>query len=505
MSTVVSSKGHRHRHTRSAASPSPAASSKNPQNPHHLNVHSYAQNSQSEMSDSYQSNPTTPPRTPQRNDQLSQNRTTTDNGSKQKSRNKNRPKNVMTSPAVTRKGRSTPPLTGAQSGGMPLSAKPISTPSTTAYAGTTFHASPAPSALPIPSFYSKSVPDSPGVKGLKVKDASLSDSPTPPVPASSTPSQQKTQGQREESPLDFFFKAHREEKARAKSASSSQSAATVTGPFKPPGQSLRVSQTPPATGIQNHTGHNSNASPSAIFAMELDGEGSAGSPMGPAFSTPYAERINAARPRQQPSQEEQAALDRSEALKAYLFSGQPPSSSTPPANPFVANSASPQAQTSAAASQNSMAPLHHSKSAGFPQRPHPNNFPFSYDPKPPNHAPRSGRTSGLRQEVTPTRTPTKTPDRNAGYSTSPTPSRTYGSANPSDTNDFIGNIKPQNSSHVVLSGDRSTDIKGMEDSLRKILKLDSAGSSGVTGQIGSVPAATVSVPNYVGGRPPPLA
>jgi hypothetical protein len=505
MSTVVPSKGHRH--TQSAVAPSATASSQNPQNPHYLNLQSCTQNSQSEMSDSYQSNPTTPPRTPRRNDQSSQNRIPNDNGSKQKPRNKNRPKNVVTSPATTRKGRNTPPLRGAQSGGMPSSAKPMSTPSTTAYAGATFHASPAPSALPIPSFYSKSVPDSPGMKSFKVKDTSLSGSPNTPVPASNTPLQQKSQMQREESPLDFFFRADREEKARAKSASSSQNTATPTGPFNPPGQSPRFSQTPPATGSQNHTSRGSKASPSAIFAMELDGEGNTASPIGPAFSTPYAERINAARPRQQPSQGAQTALDRSEALKAYLFSGQqPPSSLTPQVNPFTASSAFTAPQTSAAASPNSVAPLHHSRGAGYPQRSHQTNIPLSYDPKPPSYGPRtSGRTSGLRQEVTPTRTPTKTPDRNTGYSTSPTPSRTYGQSNSSDPNNYIGDIKPHSSPDGVSTADRNADIQGMEESLRKILKLDSPGSSGVAGQIGSMPAATVSVPNYVGGRPPPMS
>lgn len=513
MSTVVPPKGHRHRHTQSAVTPSAAASSQNPQNPHHLNLQSHGQNSQSEMSDSYQSGPTTPPRTPRRTDQPSQNRSTNsvghENGSKQKSRNKNRPKSVMTSPAVTRKRRNTPPLTGAGSGGMPSSTKPISTPSTTAYAGATFHASPAPSALPIPSFYSKSVPESPGVKGLKMKDASLSNSPTPPVPASNTPVQQKTQGEREESPLDFFFRADREEKARAKSASSSQNAVTATGPFNPPLQSPRVSQTPPATSSQSHARHSSKASPSAMFAMELDGEGSTGSPIGPAFSTPYADRINAARPHI-PSQDAQAATDRSQALKAYLFaSPKLSSSSTPSANPFSANAASAEAPTMPAVNQPFMNPLHHSRSAGFTQRSSHNNYPLTYDQKQTTYAPRtSGRTSGLRQEVTPTRTPTKTPDRNTGYSSSPTPSRTYGNASASDSNDFIGNIKSQTlvqrSPHRVTSGDRSADIQGMEDSLRKILKLDSAGSSGVAGQVGSMPAAAVSAPNYVGGRPPPM-
>ena len=65
---------------------------------------------------------------------------------------------------------------------------------------------------------------------------------------------------------------------------------------------------------------------------------------------------------------------------------------------------------------------------------------------------------------------------------------------------------PVSTPYGVSSDDRSADLQGMEDSLRKILKLDSAGSSGVTGSpIGSIPAAAVSVPNYVGGRPPPMS
>ncbi len=502
MSTVVPSPGHRHRHTQGAVAASAPASSKNPQNPHHLNLQSSAQNSQSEMSDSYQSAPTTPPRTPRRNDQA-QDRTTSDNGSKQKSRNKNRSKNVAKSPAVNRKGRSTPPVSGAQFGGIPSSAKPISTSSTTAYAGATFHASPAPSALPIPSFYSKSVPESPGVRGLKAKDGSLSDSPTLLVHASDTP-QQKPHSRREESPLDFFFRADREEKARARSASSSQSAANVTSPFSPPGEPPRVGQTSQAIGSLNHTGLRSKASPSAIFAMELDGEGTSESPIGPAFSTPYAERISAARTCQQPSQDEQTTVERSEVLKAYLFSGhQSPSPLTVPVR-SAASLLSSLAQ-SPTASQNSIASSQHPRNIACSKQSRQNNSALSYDSKPQGNGPRtSGRTSGLRQEVTPTTTPTKSPGFNPGYSTSPPPTRTHGSANPSDTHYFIGNIKSHNSTHGAFPGDRGADVRSMEDSLRKILKLDPSGSSEITGQIGSMPAASVSVPNYVGGRPPPM-
>jgi hypothetical protein len=367
----------------------------------------------------------------------------------------------------------------------------MATPSTAAYAGPTFHASPAPSALPIPSFYSKSVPDSPGVKGLQhAREVSLphnSTSSTPPAPT------RNNEFQREESPLDFFFKADREEKARARSASSAQNAVTATGPFQPP-TSPRSSQTPPAAMSQSRQryGHANRSSGSGMFAFELDGPNSPGSPYGPAFSTPYSERINAARigssstqPPEQPTQTTQQSIDRSELLKAYLFSGH---------QPQVGASTNPQAATG------------HS-------RPQYNNNLFANDSKAPVHTPRmSGRSSGLRQEVTPTKTPIKTPDRNNSCNGSPTPSRVYRDTSPPDKNHLLVKSTTHTAPSVpgslgVSSDDRSADLQGMEDSLRKILKLDSVRSPGTTGHgIGSAPAAAtaVSVPNYVGGRHPPM-
>ncbi|KAF4633208.1 hypothetical protein G7Y89_g4914 [Cudoniella acicularis] len=313
----------RHRHTRSAAAVSAGIPpSQHPRNPHHLNSQAHEQNSSSEMK--YPAQPTTPPRTPRRDNQSQSTgkSNTQENGSRQKSRNKNRPKNVMTSPAVKINDRSTPPLTGAQSAGMPSSAKPINTPSSAVYAGATFHASPAPSALPIPSFYSKSVPDSPSVRGLKsVKESSspgLSQSPSPPVASTSV-----NKFDREESPLDFFFKADREEKERARSASSANMTGTASSPFQPPSQYPRTSQTPPVSNSQNpaHREHASKNSAGGMFAMELDGPFNPSTPFGPAFSTPYSERINAARTATTPAHDDsQQPLDRSEALKAYLFS-----------------------------------------------------------------------------------------------------------------------------------------------------------------------------------------
>ncbi|KAE8447367.1 hypothetical protein EG329_010781 [Mollisiaceae sp. DMI_Dod_QoI] len=498
----------RHRHTRSAAIPSPAASSQNPQNPHHLNQQAHERNSQSEMK-KYNSEqtlqPSTPPRTPRKDNQSSaqnpSSSATSGTGSKQKSRNKNRPKNVMTSPITTRNNGNTSPFPGVQSAGMPLSAKPMNTPSAAAYAGPTFHASPAPSALPIPSYYSKSVPDSPGAKGLKsLRGAPLS---TPPHAAPTA-----NQSQREESPLDLFFKADREEKARAHSATQAASAA---GPFQPPFDTSINSRTPPAPSNQTQPRHGSanRMSAGGIFAMELDGEREGGTPYGPAFSTPYSERISAARKNQQSRPSEQPPLgsqrssDRSEALKAYLFSG-----SSVPAPQSEENPHPPSPGTLPSGSQSPSALLSGPRSAALPQHPRLSGYQYGPDSKHQNNSSRvPGRSSGLRQEVTPTKTPTRTHDPIGAGPKSPTPSRIYGNSSLSGTHRFNDNVThgTSPSSFGVSSGHRNADLRGMEDSLRKILKLDSSGSSGVTNSsIGSQSTAAVSVPNYVGGRPPPM-
>ncbi|KAH6684452.1 hypothetical protein B0J14DRAFT_498049 [Halenospora varia] len=477
----------RHRHTRSAAAVSSATTpSHHPRNPHHLNSQAHTQNNSSDVQ--HPAQPTTPPRTPRREKQTPSNTgnsNTRENGSKQKSRNKNRPKNVMTSPAVKINDRNTPPLTGAQSAGMPSSAKPMNTPSSAVYAGATFHASPAPSALPIPSFYSKSVPDSPSVRGLKsVKENSLSElsqSPSPPVASASV-----AKFKREESPLDLFFKADREEKARARSASSANMTSPPSGPFPPPSNI----QTPPVSKSQsraNH-GHTSKNSASGMFAMELDGPYNPGTPLGPAFSTPYSERINAARSGKSPAREDsQQPLDRSEALKAYLFSG------------FTG---SPSAASNASISSSPSTPLSDSRSpSSSMQSP---NHNYSYDGMMNNANKNSIRASGLRQEVN----PAKTPDRSTHYSNSPTPSRMYGNMSSQNSNDFTGRYNTQKISSPALpyggSNNKGADLQGMEDSLRRILKLDPARSSGVTGS-GIEPTAAASVPNYVGGRVPPIS
>lgn len=130
--------------------------------------------------------------------------------------------------------------------------------------------------------------------------------------------------------LSCMFKADREERARARSASSLQTVLNA-GPFKPPEFSPRTSQTPPALTNHNRPRNANRISSSGMFAMELDGE-SAGSPYGPAFSTPYSERISAARSSRfydQSAQGGQSTMN-SEALKAFLFSQAPSAPSQGP-------------------------------------------------------------------------------------------------------------------------------------------------------------------------------
>ncbi len=229
------------------------------------------------------------------------------------------PKTSSTSPGPAKPGRRTPPQTAG--------AKPV------AYAGATFHASPAPSSLPIPSFFAKSMPDSPGrrepgnVNQEPSPPASDSDVPSPPPPSSAP------RAAREESPLDIFFRADRAEKERARRASSANALGHAPGPFSPPlharspqennsfprgsGQQLGRRPPPPRDPL----------AAAGISATELDG--TPGKPMGPAFATPYQERIKAARlaekqaqlPLRAFQQQQQVQSDRSDDLKRFLFGG----------------------------------------------------------------------------------------------------------------------------------------------------------------------------------------
>ncbi|KAF1998892.1 hypothetical protein P154DRAFT_240857 [Amniculicola lignicola CBS 123094] len=131
-----------------------------------------------------------------------------------------------------------------------------------AYAGPTFHASPAPSALPIPKFLSRSVPAKtmarPASPPEEASDSASPNSPSPPSP-SRAPIAVPTRSH--ESPLDLLFKAHREEKARI--GSSPESAQVSHSPVRPSINARQIS--PP---VASPGGQRSITAPSRLPLLD---------------------------------------------------------------------------------------------------------------------------------------------------------------------------------------------------------------------------------------------
>ena len=137
-----------------------------------------------------------------------------------------------------------------------------------AYAGPTFHASPAASCLPMPKFFSKSMPNVDKTNSLK----SMMEQEAPETASESegSPFQENTQPAhshrtREASPLDIFFRA--DEKAKAKARPLQEPAVTSSD-----GQSILSS--PPSglhTPSRHHSRHSTNGSVGGMFPLEMDG------------------------------------------------------------------------------------------------------------------------------------------------------------------------------------------------------------------------------------------
>ncbi|KAK3179678.1 hypothetical protein K4F52_008927 [Lecanicillium sp. MT-2017a] len=249
-----------------------------------------------------------------------------------KSRNKNKAKgnkNTQPSPDAQQQGRSTPPH------------RPGSTKSgiATAFAGATFHASPAPSALPMPSFLAKSSGDSPS--GGRLKNIDPQYSPPATDNEAHTPSYSSSAPKARESPLDFMFRAQRQERGLQ-----TQPTQNLPPHGSPSQFSNYYHHQSPQTAPQH--GRSSAKQSHGIDRAELDG--TPGFSIGPAFSTPYHERINAAKAARNGPQQQHSPLsnspaqntssdDATAALKKFLFGGgngqagpKPALSSAPPAH-----------------------------------------------------------------------------------------------------------------------------------------------------------------------------
>ncbi|KAF2158072.1 hypothetical protein K461DRAFT_274314 [Myriangium duriaei CBS 260.36] len=185
------------------------------------------------------------------------------------------------------------------------------TPSKPSYAGAAFHASPAPSSLPVPKFFSKSVPSANADSGLQAKlerEGDRSDSNEPPCPNLAPPPSRTG----DKTPLDMFFNADRQEKARRQNGASESHT--------------------PAPNSRSETPNRSRD----MFMLELD---EASSPVASDHNTPTAVRRQPAtdRSRHPPENKPSPGFDearraaQTQSLKSFLNITSDQSSGTPPA------------------------------------------------------------------------------------------------------------------------------------------------------------------------------
>ncbi|KKY18589.1 putative proteophosphoglycan 5 [Diplodia seriata] len=196
-----------------------------------------------------------------------------------------------------------------------------------AYAGPAFHASPAASSLPMPKFFSKSVPanNAPATMQTRLEQESDSSgtsekSESPPLAGATPVNRILARPQAEQSPLDLFFKADREEKARK---------ASLLSTATPPGKS------PAPANARNHMRHASNNNKHGMFNMEMD----SGAAIMPKASSPSpAHRMSATRTTSAPSDVPRAAQESEsypQALKDLFSASKKPAAQSPLANGFA--------------------------------------------------------------------------------------------------------------------------------------------------------------------------
>jgi hypothetical protein len=182
-----------------------------------------------------------------------------------------------------------------------------------AYAGPTFSASPAPSSLPVPKFFSRSVPNGAGKPSLQAR-LETDKSPQKEKASPESDTAEPVEPAPPQSPLDLFFQADRLEKEKARNSNSLS-----------PDMALRK---PPSTEPRNL----SHRSGKNIFLGELDGDhADMPSPrtIPPNFQ-PAPERAHSSPPFALPTQSDEA---QSESLKRLLFqtaATPPPYHATPP-------------------------------------------------------------------------------------------------------------------------------------------------------------------------------
>ncbi|KAK6349784.1 hypothetical protein TWF696_006059 [Orbilia brochopaga] len=215
-----------------------------------------------------------------------------------------------------------------------------------AYAGACFHdASPAPNALPLPKFFSKSVPtssDGPSLSKM-LAEAEAADPPTI-VSDSPPPTAPLSRG----TPLDIFFKADKEEKARKALQQIAGNEIHSPVPTATPVTENRTARnlTPPSAAVQTGLGSPFGAKTSGheeqdvdrdlLFSMDFSDSKRAGRPMedfaGPRYRplSFLAQDVESLVKRQEKAKELKAVLMSQLTSPKTLEFNEPPSPSPKP-------------------------------------------------------------------------------------------------------------------------------------------------------------------------------
>ena len=417
----------------------------------------------------------TPPSSPPRN--MSPAGAATD--SSNNAHSKKKPPRSGKKPIQSQGNRASPAPNGhARTSSQPSNGTPMK--DNAAYAGPTFHASPAPSALPIPSFFSKSFPESDLAPTLETdsEDAEteqdLETTPSKPRarPPPTQPTQPTTNGS-EASPLDFLFKAA----VQARNSNATRSPESAARMHSPQTDSKALPPKP-------------QTAPGDVFAFEMGSPNQPRAHIGPAFAPSYQDRMDALRSSSSPSHSPNAMDDhrraKNEELKRMLLNPRPqkPPSSTSPAptpnqhGPYAPrpniNFNVPHYATPTRTHSGPSVPFSH----GFPgqQQPVPNSAgrpPVSY---PYANGPQQFRNtnSPLRREVpTNAHSSTRSSPSPYGYHMPNAPMQQPGFASPQPQYANAAFNMPTNSP----SPSRSMETKQMEDDLRRILNISAAPTS----------------------------
>lgn len=314
-----------------------------------------------------------------------------------------------------------------------------------AYAGPTFHQSPAPSALPMPSFYSRSVPNNPPASALvdstdgafdtKVKD------------------KEELAEKRESTPLDFLFNAARQARTTPNGASPARlcSQSGSPGPRSP---AVRDGDTD--------------------FPFEFDSVDESRSKT----STPFTQRLAATKTPKSTSEggvslTDEERLAKTAALKKALM----PAASTEPKlepafndNPFNArNAPTPSSQ------RYSTSPSTPQQLNAYPAGPNPQYFPYGSSSPSRNFTPQTATrtaSSNLRHVYSPGAVPmsppSTAPDRRFMAAQSPPPQRQlnfeaiYGQG---------PGPRPQSEGNPVGHNPKPSLEQGLDD-LKKVLNMN---------------------------------